>query len=79
MRKILKNGKVITPLRVIENAGVIVENGVIEQIIEGGYTEFQDTDLVIDVKDNIFLQDLLIFILMAGAVTILWMAQLSLL
>lgn len=50
MRKILKNGKVITPLRVIEYAGVIVENGVIEQIIEGGYTEFQDTDLVIDVK-----------------------------
>lgn len=50
MRKILKNGKVITPLRVIENAGVIVENGVIEQIIEDGYIEFQDSDLVIDVK-----------------------------
>ncbi len=50
MRKILKNGKVITPLRVIENAGVIVENGVIEEIIEDGYIEFQDSDLVIDVK-----------------------------
>ncbi|WP_313132310.1 N-acetylglucosamine-6-phosphate deacetylase [Anaerocolumna sp.] len=50
MRKILINGKVITPLRIIENAGVIVENGVIEQIIEGDYIQFRETDLVIDVK-----------------------------
>lgn len=50
MRRILINGKVITPLRVIEHAGVIVENGVIDQIIENDNITFQDNDVVIDVK-----------------------------
>lgn len=50
MRIILINGQVITPLRVIEHAGVIVENGVINQIIENDNITLQDNDVVIDVK-----------------------------
>lgn len=33
MRTILINGKVITPLGIVDNAGVIVENGIIKKII----------------------------------------------
>jgi N-acetylglucosamine-6-phosphate deacetylase len=50
MRTIIKNGKVITPLRIIDNAGVIIENGVIDQIIEDNSIEVLETDQVIDVK-----------------------------
>ena len=68
MRTILINGKVITPEGIIENVGVIVENGVIEQIVEGGHglTEegndpsaqaesawnLQENDEVIDVQGH---------------------------
>ncbi len=50
MRTILKNGNVITPLRVIENSSVIIEDGVIEEIVLGENIDILQGDKVIDVK-----------------------------
>jgi N-acetylglucosamine-6-phosphate deacetylase len=50
MRTILKNGKVITPLRIIETGGVIVEDGIIKDVFEGTDIRFCETDNVIDVQ-----------------------------
>ena len=50
MRTILKNGKVITPLRIIDGAGIMMINGIIEQILEDGKWEWLEGDEVIDVK-----------------------------
>ncbi|HBG12418.1 MAG TPA: N-acetylglucosamine-6-phosphate deacetylase, partial [Clostridium sp.] len=50
MRTILKNGKVITPLRIIDGAGIMIINGIIEQILEEGQWEWLEGDEVIDVK-----------------------------
>lgn len=49
MRTVFKNGKIITPLRIIENASLIVEDGVIVQIDEDNEKLFDD-DIVIDVE-----------------------------
>lgn len=49
MRAVLKNGKVITPLRIIEEASLVVEDGIIVQIDEEN-DKVLDGDLVIDVE-----------------------------
>ncbi len=38
MKTVISNGKVITPFRLIEKGAVVVENGVIVDIIEGAST-----------------------------------------
>lgn len=50
MRTILKNGRVITPIRIIENASVIVENGFIKDIFVGTDYTTVEADQVIDVN-----------------------------
>lgn len=50
MRTILKNGRVITPVRIIENASVIVENGFIKDIFVGTDYTTVEADQVIDVN-----------------------------
>lgn len=50
MRIVLTNGKVITPLRVIENASVIIKDGMIEEILVGEYGDEHSFERVIDVK-----------------------------
>ena len=50
MRTVLKNGCVITPVRIIENAGIVLENGLIQTIIEGDSFVQIKEDQVIDVK-----------------------------
>lgn len=50
MKTILKNGKVITPLRVIQNGGLVIENGIIEKVFEGNAPEVEGECNVVDVK-----------------------------
>ncbi len=50
MRTIIKNGKVITPLRVLHGAGIMMVNGIIERILEDSQWEPMDSDQVIDAK-----------------------------
>lgn len=50
MRTVLKNGKVITPIRVIENGGVVIEDGIIKQVFQGDASDIQGECNVVDVE-----------------------------
>ncbi len=50
MRTILKNGSVITPVRILENAGIVIENSWIQAVFEGDSYSKRNDDQVIDVK-----------------------------
>lgn len=50
MRTIFTNAKVITPLRLIQNGGLIVENGKITEVFERAFKAVDDGNLVIDLK-----------------------------
>lgn len=50
MKTILKNGKVITPLRVIQNGGLVIENGIIKKVFEGNAPDVQGECNVVDVE-----------------------------
>lgn len=52
MKLILKNGKVITPFRVINNGGVIIKNDKILSVFEKNDYNAKKADKVIDVKGN---------------------------
>ena len=52
MKLILKNGKVITPFRVIKNGGVTIKNGKILNVFEENNYEIKKEDKVIDVEGN---------------------------
>lgn len=52
MRIILKNGKVLTPFRLIENGGVITEGEKITGVFEGNYENINCEDKIIDVEGN---------------------------
>ena len=48
MRTIIKNGKVITPFRLIEDGGVVVEEGKIAGVFQGQPEAIQEGDRIID-------------------------------
>ena len=49
MRTILKNGCIITPVRIIENAGIVINSGRIEALFDSDNFEQNKDDQVIDV------------------------------
>jgi len=50
MRTILRNGRVITPFRLIPDGSIIIENGKIKEVIKGTPEKILPEDLVIDAK-----------------------------
>ncbi|NMA94824.1 MAG: N-acetylglucosamine-6-phosphate deacetylase [Clostridiales bacterium] len=50
MKTILKNGRVITPIRVIKNGGIVIEDGKIVKVFEGDGPEVVGETKVIDVE-----------------------------
>jgi N-acetylglucosamine-6-phosphate deacetylase len=50
MKLVIKNGSVVTPLRIINQAGIIAENGTITQILEGDQWTEVDGDQIFDAK-----------------------------
>ena len=49
MRTVLKNGCIITPVRIIENAGIVIDNGRIQVLFDGDSFVQNKDDQVIDV------------------------------
>ena len=49
MRKILKNGTVITPIRIVKHSSVIIEDGKITAIVPDSELETHENDQIIDV------------------------------
>lgn len=52
MNTVLINGKVITPIKVIDKGGVIIEEGKIKEVFAGEYTGDLNEDNIIDVGGN---------------------------
>ncbi|PNR94109.1 N-acetylglucosamine-6-phosphate deacetylase [Petrotoga sp. HWH.PT.55.6.1] len=52
MRLIIRNGSVITPIRVIDRGGIIVEKGKISEIFTGEDFFAQEKDKIIDAEGN---------------------------
>jgi N-acetylglucosamine-6-phosphate deacetylase len=50
MRTILKNGKVITPVRVLENGGVVIDDGKVTGVFRGNDVATEPQDRIIDVQ-----------------------------
>jgi len=52
MRLVIKNGQVITPIRVIKNSGIIIEKGKIASVFTDNNYSKKAGDKIIDVKGN---------------------------
>lgn len=50
MKKVLKNGKIVTPIRIIDSGGVIIDDGVIVDVFKGDGPDVGDDYDVIDVQ-----------------------------
>ena len=50
MSIVLKNGKVITQERIIDNGGIVLEDNKIKEIFQGEYTQRESDTQVIDVE-----------------------------